>query len=167
MGRNHDAGANPLLEDDMKSKKAVTSWRSLFNFTDRFHSVALAPALLLSALSGVLLPAVAILMGKYFDALAKFGAGTISERELIQGVLSSTYGLVAIGGATWLLKGGYLTFWLVFGEMQAKSVRDRLFQSLLLKDLEWFEMRSNGVSSLLSRLQTYAGPSCAQALANM
>ena len=136
MDTSHDARANPLLEDDMKSKKAITSWRSLFNSRDQIHLFALAAALLLSALSGVLLPAVAILMGKYFDAPTKFGAGTISDRELSQRVLASTHGLIAIGGATWLLKGGCFTFWLVLGEMKAKNVPDKLFQSLLLKDLE-------------------------------
>jgi ATP-binding cassette subfamily B (MDR/TAP) protein 1 len=145
-------------EHEGTPRKTITSWRVLFNFTDRTHLFILTPALALSALSGVLLPAVAIFMGKYFDALAKYGAGTISDHELFQRVLLSTYGLIGVGVATWLLKGGHFTLWLIFGEMQAKNVRDNLFQSLLLKDLEWFEMRSSGVGSLLSRLQTYALP---------
>ena len=162
MGRKPGVGSKNPREDDAKSKKAITSWRALFNFTDQSHLIVLTPAVLLSALSGVLLPAVAILMGKYFDALAKYGAGTITDHELVQKVLFITYGLIAIGAATWLLKGGYFTLWLVFGEMQAKRVRDNLFQSLLLKDLEWFEMRSSGVGSLLSRLQTYGLRSCSR-----
>jgi ATP-binding cassette subfamily B (MDR/TAP) protein 1 len=156
MGKTDEACRQLPLEDNAKSKDAITSWRALFNFTNRAHLIALLPALILSAVSGVLPAALAIFLGKYFDALANFGAGMINEHELVQKVQINTYGLIAIGGATWLMKGGFFTLWLIFGEMQAKSVRDILFQCLLQKDLEWFEMRSTGVGSLLSRSQTYA-----------
>lgn len=152
----------PLVDKRVEPTQAVASWRALFNFTERSHLIVLLPALFLSAISGILLPALAIFFGKFFDALSSFGAGAISDRELVQKVLANTYALVTLGGATWLMKGGYFTIWLVFGELQAKSVRDTLFQELLKKDLEWFEARSSGVGSLLSRLQTYATPSCYQ-----
>jgi ATP-binding cassette, subfamily B (MDR/TAP), member 1 len=95
-------------------------------------------------------------MGKYFDALANYGAGKINDHELAEKVLLTTYGLIGVGATAWILKGGFFAVWLAFGEMQAKKVRNMLFQGLLVKDLEWFEMRSAGVGSLLSRLQTYA-----------
>ena len=154
MNERTFSNMKPTVEGGGQSRKTVTSWRALLNFTDRTHFFILVPALFLSALSGMLLPAVAIFMGKYFDALANYGAGELSGDELVHKVVLSTCGLVLVGAATWLLKGGYFTLWLVFGELQAKSARDKLFQSLLLKDLEWFEMRSSGVGSLLSRLQT-------------
>lgn len=128
--------------------------KALFNFTKRSHLVVLLPALFLSTVSGILLPALAIFFGKFFDALSSYGAGAINDDELKQKVLTNVYALIALGGATWLMQGGYFTAWLVFGELQAKDVRDTLFQTLLAKDLEWFEMRSTGVGSLLSRLQT-------------
>jgi ATP-binding cassette, subfamily B (MDR/TAP), member 1 len=112
-----------------KPRKTTTSWRALFIFTDRAHLFMLTLDLVLSALSGILLPSVAIFMGKYFDALAKHGAGTISDHELEQKVLLSTYGLLVVGAATWVLKGGYFTLWLVFGEIQAKNARDKLFKA--------------------------------------
>ena len=156
MSKRDAADVQAILEHGGKRRKAITSWRALFNFTDRSHLFILTPALALSALSGILLPTVAIFMGKYFDALANYGAGKTSDHELAQEVLLTTYALISVGVAAWVLKGGFFTLWLVFGEMQAKNVRDKLFQSLLLKDLEWFEMRGSGVGSLLSRLQTYA-----------
>jgi ATP-binding cassette subfamily B (MDR/TAP) protein 1 len=156
MSKRDTADVQQIVEHDRQPRKAITSWRALFSFTDRTYLFILTPALFLSAFSGILLPVVAIFRGKYFDALANYCAGTINDHDLVQKVLLNTYGLIAVGAATWLLKGGYFTVWLVFGEMQAKTVRDKLFQSLLLKDLEWFEIRSSGVGSLLSRLQTYA-----------
>ena len=156
MGKMNQACGQSSLKDNKKSKEAITSWRALFSFTDRAHMIVLIPALILSAVSGILPAALAIFLGKYFDALANFGAGTINDHELVQKVQINTYGLIAIGGAAWLTKGGFFTLWLIFGEMQAKSARDILFQCLLQKDVEWFDMRSTGVGSLVSRLQTYA-----------
>lgn len=72
----------------------------------------------------------------------------------MQKILINVYALIGIGLTTWLLKGGYFAAWLVFGEMQAKSVRDELFVDLLRKDLEWYDKRTVGIDVLLSRLQT-------------
>jgi ATP-binding cassette, subfamily B (MDR/TAP), member 1 len=142
--------AEPVNSDN---RNVDTSWRALFNFAEKGHLVVLLPAIFLSALSGILLPALAIIFGKFFDAFSDFGAGTIGDSEFTQRVLIDIYALIGLGGATWLLKGGYFTIWLVFGELQAKSVRDALFQNLLERDLEWYESRTTGVGSLLSRLQ--------------
>ena len=114
------------------------------------------PALFLSAISGILLPALAILFGRFFEALSEYDAAAIQEKELVRKVLINTYALIALGGATWLLKGCYFTLWLVFGQLQAKSVQDALFQCLLHREVQWFEERTNGVGSLLSRVQSYA-----------
>ena len=154
MGDGEDQETRPIVTDKHSDKKVVASWRALFNFTDRSHLIVLIPALLLSTISGILLPALSIFFGKFFDALSAYGAGQIDDQEQEHKVLVNTYALLALGGTTWLLKGGYFTVWLVFGEFQAKRVRDLLFQSLLERDLEWFEARSGGVGSLLSRLQT-------------
>ena len=96
----------------------------------------------------------AIFLGKFFDAFADFGAGKISSEKLMDRTLTSVYALLGVGAGTVFLKTGMFAAWLSFGEMQAKSVRDELFQSLLRKDLEWFEMRESGVGTLLARLQT-------------
>jgi len=143
-----------VVPDDDDNDEATTSWRALFNFTTRSHLNILIPGVILSTLSGILLPALAIFFGRFFDALSAFGTGSISGDALAQRVLVNTYALIVIGGVTWIMKGGYFTVWLVFGEMQAKSVREVVFQSLLDRDLEWFESRTSGVGSLLSRLQT-------------
>jgi ATP-binding cassette subfamily B (MDR/TAP) protein 1 len=149
------SAAKPKAKESVNSdnQNVDISWRALFHFTEKGHLVVLLPAIFLSALSGILLPALAIFFGKFFDAFSGFGAGTISDAEFTKKVLIDTYALIGLGGTTWLLKGGYFTIWLVFGELQAKSVRDALFQNLLERDLEWYESRTTGVGSLLSRLQ--------------
>lgn len=147
-------------EDDSHSievevaPQGATTWKALFTFTTKFHLLVLIPCLFLSAIAGILQPAMAILFGKFFDTFSDFGAGKIDGRHVMRKGLVDIYGLIVVGGATWLLKGGYFTTWLIFGELQAKGVRDELFQNLLEKDLGWYEARTSGVASLLSRLQT-------------
>lgn len=129
-------------------------WRALFHFTSKYHFFPLLLAIFLSVASGVVVPVLAILLGKLFGYFTDFGAAKISGPTLIKNVSVYAIALVGLGSASGLLNAGYFMAWLVFGELQAKSVRDRLFDGMLEKDMEWYDMRKNGVDTLISRLQT-------------
>ncbi len=162
--------ARSRMDDDLKSNgdqnldrasneyHRVAPWRSLFNFTTKKHTISLVLAILLSIGSGIVIPALAYLLGKVFDSFANFGAGKIDGPELVHKVSIWCLALVGLGSASWLLNGGYFMCWLVFGELQAKSVRDKLFESLVDKEMEWYDMRSSGIGALISRFQTYGLP---------
>lgn len=128
-------------------------WRSLFNFTTRFHIFPLSVALVFSVASGVIIPALSIILGKMFDIFTKYGANELNGSELVRKV--SIYGLVLVGlgSASGVLNAGYFMAWLAFGELQARNVRDRLFDAMLEKDMEWYDMRNAGIDTLISRLQ--------------
>lgn len=130
------------------------SWRALFNFTTKAHLFPLLAALVSSVASGIVIPTLAILLGKLFDQFTKYGGEKIDGHTLVHKV--SVYGLylAALGSGAILLNASYFGLWLVYGELQAKNVRDKLFEGLLEKDMEWFDMRNAGVNTLLSRLQT-------------
>lgn len=128
-------------------------WRSLFNFTIKNHTVPLLIALFLSIVSGIVMPAMSIFLGKLFNSFAEFGGGKISGQQLLSNVSIDCIALVGIGAAGWLFNGGFFMFWLVFGELQAQSVRKKLFDGLMQKDMEWYDMRKNGVGGLIPRLQ--------------
>jgi ATP-binding cassette subfamily B (MDR/TAP) protein 1 len=130
-------------------------WKSLFLFTRRAHLAVFIPAVLISAIAGLLQPAMAILFGRFFDAFSDYASQKINGSTFMDRTLSNVHGLLVIGVCTLLLKGSLLTLWLVFGELQSKSVRDRLFQSLLARETKWFDARTTGVDTLLSRLQMY------------
>ena len=130
-------------------------WRSLFNFTTRAHIPSLCLGLLLSIASGIVIPALSIFLGTVFNAFTDFGAGKISGSDLTKKVTRNVIYLVGLGSASWLLNGSYFMFWLVFGELQAKSVRNKLFGGMLQKDMEWYDMRKAGISAMIPRLQTY------------
>ena len=129
-------------------------WRAFFSFTTKKHLLALVPAIMFAICAGILEPTMSIFLGKFFDAFADFGAGKISETKLMDRTMTSVYALIVVGSGTLFLKGGLFVAWLTFGEMQARSVRDELFQGLLEKDFEWFQMRETGMGTLLTRLQT-------------
>lgn len=149
LNRNPDEDAANTEFDCVKHP----GWRSLFNFTARIHLFPLFLALVLSIASGIVIPVLAVLLGKIFGLFTDFGEDKISGSGLVKKV--SVYGiaLVGLGSASGLLNAGYFIIWLIFGELQAKSVRDRLFDSMLEKDMEWYDMRQSGVEALISRLQ--------------
>lgn len=144
-----------LEADDEENNFAKhASWRSLFNFTSKWDTPPLLLALIFSIAAGIIAPALAVFLGKIFDLFTNFGAGEISGSDLLKKVSTNAIVLVALGTASGLLHAGYFTVWLVFGELQAKHVREMLFDSMLEKDMGWYDMRTDGIDTLVSRLQT-------------
>ncbi|KAI9784929.1 MAG: hypothetical protein M1816_000565 [Peltula sp. TS41687] len=145
----------PETEEGLPGKRPRRAgWLSLFNFTSKHHTPTLTIALILSVISGIVIPAVSIFLGRIFNLFTDYAIGKITGHVLVHKVSINCIALVAIGVGSWALNGGYFMFWLVFGELQAKSVRDRLFDGLMQKDMEWYDMRKNGVSALIPRLQS-------------
>ena len=131
-----------------------SSWTNIFTFTRRAHLSVLLPAALLSAGAGILLPATAVFFGKFFQSFSDYSVGIIEGSALMSQTQSTVSALLTIGACTFVLKGGLFALWLTFGEMQAKCIREELFQTLLEKELEWYESRTTGVGTLLAGLQT-------------
>jgi hypothetical protein len=137
------------------SKPALkVSWRSLFAFTNKRHFLVLTVAILLSVISGLVIPGMSILLGKVFGAFAGFGSGALSPAMFMDEVTKAIVYLTLLACASWLLNGTFFACWLWFGELQAKAAREKLFESLITRDVEWFEERTNGVSAMLSKSQT-------------
>ena len=142
-------------EDDGRPDRVDrANWTSLFNFTSKSHLFPLLAALALSIATGIIVPALALFLGQVFDSFTAFGAGAISGSTLVRKVSKNAIALAGLGCASWLLNGCYFMAWLVFGELQAKSVRNKLFDGMLQKDMEWYDMRKAGVGALIPRLQT-------------
>lgn len=136
--------------------KPKVYWTALFGFTHKDHYWVLGLAIASAACSALVQPAVAIFMGKFSDAAAQFGGGLIVSGELRNRTTSVVHAFIGLGCCTFVTNAALFATWTTFGEMQARSVRQELFRSLLEKDMEWFEMRECGTSSLLTRLHTYS-----------
>ena len=133
-------------------------WRALFNFTTGLHILPLILALILSIASGIVIPALTVFLGKIFNEFTSFGASQISGHDLINRVKTYVVVLCGLGGASGILNGAYYGVWLIFGELQAKSAREKLFVGMLDKDMEWYDMRKLGIEPMVSRMQTLVNP---------
>lgn len=129
-------------------------WKSLFFFTTRGNLPVLVLGILWSIIAGAISPAQSYVTGKIFNGFASYATGSMDSEKLMQEQKKYILYLVAVAGASWLFHSLQFMFWLAFGELQAKSARDRLFHGLLEKDIEWYDMRKNGIGALLPRLQT-------------
>lgn len=146
-----------LSSDTAKDRSNSTvhaSWWSLFTFTSKSHSHVLIAAIVLSIAAGVVAPTSAVIFGKIFEAFTSYGASQINGSELVGQVSRYGIGLVVLGCTSGVLNAAFFMSWLIFGEIQAKSARKKLFDSILYKDMAWFDSHKCGIETLVSRLQT-------------
>ena len=141
--------------DAVKYDDSSANWRSLFNFTSTKHTINLTAAVLLSMASGIIIPALAVFLGKLFDVFTSYGGKHTSKSDLVKEVSANGIGLVALGCASGVLNATYFMSWLIFGELQAKTAREKLFDGLLDKNMGWYDTQKAGLETLMSRLQTY------------
>ncbi|KAL8919834.1 MAG: hypothetical protein Q9208_006567 [Pyrenodesmia sp. 3 TL-2023] len=141
-------------QESETSKSGNAQWRFLFAFTCRSHVLPLCIAVVLSVASGAVTPILSYLLGKIFDNFTSFGAGRFDGTELVKRVSKYAIGLTGLGAGSGVLHTGYFGFWLAFGELQAKCARDSLYAEMLEKDMEWYDMRKDGIETLIQRLQT-------------
>lgn len=141
-------------ENAAKSREANAPWRSLFAFTSRQHTGYIACALVASTLDGLIRPTSAIIYGKVFFALTTFGAGGLTATEMMHEVSKWCLALTALSVVSWIVDGVFLSLWVVFGELQAKNARQAMFSGMLDKDIEWYDLRENGIAPLLIRIET-------------
>lgn len=143
------------IDDYHTDEEIKSSFKSLFTFTTKKHISNIVPCIIFAIISGVLKPISAIFYGNIFGTLTNFGAGVLTAQETLQQVSKWCIAITILGGAVWLFEGLFLCSWMVFGELQARSVREKLFAGMLEKDLEWFDLRKDGIGSLLIRIETY------------
>ncbi|KAK1574142.1 ABC transporter type 1, transmembrane domain-containing protein [Colletotrichum navitas] len=89
-----------------------------------------------------------------FQVVSDYGAGlSITPDTILQtSRLGITICCLALGvfvGNTILLKSR-----VVFGELQAKDARERIFGKLLARDMSWYDKQADGIPSLLVRIET-------------
>lgn len=137
-----------------KSENAQPApWKSLFFFTSKANLPVLILGIVCSVIAGAVIPAQSYLTGKIFSGFVSYASGAYDAEKLMQEQRKYILYLVAVAGASWVFHSLEFMSWLAFGELQAKSARDRLFHGLLEKDIEWYDMRKNGIGALLPRLQ--------------
>jgi ATP-binding cassette subfamily B (MDR/TAP) protein 1 len=143
--------------DTIKNTTSETtpSWRCLFSFFERPHIPTAISAAVWSIAAGATQPVNAILYGEIFTEISRFGAGNLSAQQFLHNASIWCTALAIAAGGAWIMHGALLSSWMVFGELQAKSARTNIFQSMLEKEVQWYDLRDDGAGSLLVRIQTY------------
>ncbi|KAJ6161456.1 ABC transporter integral membrane type 1 [Penicillium chermesinum] len=142
--------------DSMHGTKPTirTSWKSLATFTASQHVPVLALGTLFALLAGCVTPVLAVLLGNMFDAFTSFGAGHSNANSLRSTMITNCLGMVGLAGAGLVLNGAYFMVFVAFGEIQASVIRDKVFEELLKRDVEWFEAHKEGMGAFLSGIQS-------------
>ena len=143
-----------LLEHIEHDEVPKAKWSSLFAFTTWKHSVVLGGALFLSLVSGLILPAMSILLGRIFGEFAEVGSKEITLEEFMSRTRVHALHVAILGLVGWALNSGFFSAWIYFGELQAKTVRVKMFEGMIFKELDWYENRKNGLQALMSKCQT-------------
>ena len=102
----------------------------------------------------MIVPALALFLGKIFDYFTRFGAGQINGHDLKQDVSSYARYLVGLGCASGLLNACFYLLWMKFGELQAMGAREKLFNGMIEKEMEWYDRLTTVFSTHSSRLQS-------------
>lgn len=147
------AQSNQGQQSSWKSTSSTASWRSLFVFTNRQHGGSIACAGAATIVAGIVKPVAAIFYGKAFGVLTNFGSGAANSTQTLHEISKWCIALTALGIAAWILGGALLSTWIIFGELQAKSARQQIFTGMVDREMEWYDLREDGIGSLLNRIQ--------------
>lgn len=142
------------ITPEAKNSQPKSSWKKLFAFTRWHHVWTLLVALLATAFTAGLKTVLSVILGKAFNVNADIGAGRRTDHDNLAEISKWATVLVALGAGTWLANTAFLALWITFGELQANSVRHDIFRSLLAREMAWFDSQDQGISSLLTRIQT-------------
>ncbi|KAL6712575.1 ATP-dependent permease [Coniothyrium glycines] len=130
-------------------------WKALFSFTTKKHVPVICGAVLAATIAALTMPVFAVLYGLIFREYTSYGAGLISSEELIDNVSRCCVMLTGVAALNWISNSIYFSLFLAFGELQARSARDKVFDSLMKKDMAWYDTHETGVLALLPAVQSH------------
>ena len=133
-------------------------YKALFHFTTIYSIPILILGLLSSVAAGAIIPIQAYLLGKVTQNLSSFGSAGGDASNTENNTLPWVTYLGYFSPCVWFINSLFFFSWALFGELQAKNAREKLFKSMLQHDIEWFEKRKDGVGSLIARIQSYVRP---------
>lgn len=130
------------------------SWSSILAFTTKAQAPLLCASVLAAIAAGAAAPVYNIFFGKVLDSFTDYAAGRTDGPVLQHNISFDSGIIVVIGAANWLLNAIFLSLWMGFGEIQARSCRQYLFESLLGRPIAWYDTREDGVGVLMPRIQS-------------
>jgi ATP-binding cassette subfamily B (MDR/TAP) protein 1 len=154
LGRINEFDTAEKEADEELKYLLQVGWKGLFGFTTRKHLPILSGALLSAIIAAASLPVFAIMYGLIFGLYTDYGAGKIDSSTFRDGVTRHCLILTGIASLNWLANSFYFFFFLTFGELQARSARYKIFNTLIHKDMSWYDTRTTGITAFLPTVQT-------------
>lgn len=148
---NHE-NTIPQIDEEQDYISQV-GWKTLFTFTTKRNVPVLVGGLVSASLAALTMPVFAILYGLVSGEYLSYGKGEMNSNQFIRNVTKLCIILASVGTLNWIVNSFYFFFLLVFGELQARSGRDRVFDALIKKDMTWFDMRETGIAAFLPTVQ--------------
>lgn len=166
MAHTYSSMAPPTASDssdepEQKSQQTVeeheymikAGWKALFGFTTKKHLPILSGALFSAFVAAATLPVFAIIYGLIFRDYTDYGAGRLDSSGLRHSVTKYCLILTGIASLNWMANSFYFFFFLTFGELQARSARNKIFDALIRKDMAWYDTRETGIAAFLPAIQ--------------
>ncbi|KAK1909126.1 hypothetical protein P3342_011204 [Pyrenophora teres f. teres] len=141
--------------DDERAYMSQVGWKALFGFTTRQHVPIILGGIAAASIAALSMPIFAIIYGLIFREYTNYGAGNSDSDKLMSSITRFCIILTGITTVTWLANSFYFFFFLTFGELQARSARNRIFDALMKKDMTWFDMREAGIAAFLPTVQMH------------
>ena len=152
--RRVEDDATSAQKSDDKAMDTKPPWRALFYFTTWNHIGFFSLGLFSAVATGAIIPIQAYIVGQLTQQLANYGTGSETGAGLKSESRKYVIWLVFLGSASWLANGAFFLSWVIFGELQARSARQKLFSSLIEREFEWFDKKKDGIGSLTTRIQS-------------
>ncbi|KAH7078401.1 P-loop containing nucleoside triphosphate hydrolase protein [Paraphoma chrysanthemicola] len=130
-------------------------WKALFGFTTKKHLPIFSGALLCAVVAAASLPVFAVMYGLIFQKYTDFGSGKIGSAVYRSDVTRYCLILTGVAALNWLANSVYFSFFITFGEIQARSARNRIFDALITKDMAWYDTRETGTVAFLPTVQMH------------
>jgi ATP-binding cassette subfamily B (MDR/TAP) protein 1 len=128
-------------------------WKQFFCFTSPRGICILIAAVVTAGLNATGKTAFPVILGYIFQAGAKYGDGSLSGQSLYSQVSLWCGYMAVMGLGVWFFSSLDLSLWITSGALRAKKARETLFSVLIEKEMDWFDSREDGISSLVIQTQ--------------
>ena len=116
-----------------------SSFKHLFSFTPPSHVPLLALSLITAAIVAAGRTLYAVLLGKIFDLVSRFGAGLLTPDAFLAEIAFWSVWMCVLGFGFWVASAVKVALWVVGGELRAREVRGQVFGSLVGRGMGWLE----------------------------
>ncbi|XP_014557496.1 hypothetical protein COCVIDRAFT_96814 [Bipolaris victoriae FI3] len=151
-GTDSHETTNVQASEEQKHMLKV-GWKVLFGFTTTRHVPVVLCGLLSTTVAALTMPVFAVLYGLIFGQYTIYGAGLTDSHALMSNMTKYCIILAGICTLNWIANSFQYFCFLTFGELQARSARNRIFDALIKKDMAWFDTRETGTAAVLSTVQ--------------